>query len=747
MMRPGPGMWLAVLYMPSPPVLLTKLHPPPARNQTLVRSRLLDQLRPQAETKLIVVAAPAGYGKTTLVASWREREMEHRPVGWVTLDDGDNDAVVLWSHVLEAVCRACPDVRGSVPPRLVSSEHVVEVVLPQVVNALIEHGDAGLILDDFHRLSSGTARDSIGWLVEHAPATFRIMIASRSEPGLRLGALRARGHLLEMRAGDLAFTTEEAEALLNDRMELGLARHDVGDLVERTEGWPAGLYLAALSLQGADDRHAFVGRFGGGSRRIVDFLVDEVLEAHDPAMQDLMLRSSILDRLCGPLCDAVLEQQGAGRLLVPLSRTNLFLVPLDDEGEWYRFHHLFAQLLRVELEHREPGLASELHLRAYAWHRENGTVGEAIEHAIQAGAYAQAAHLIATWWAVYANESRYTTVLGWIEHIPAEVAAQHRPLAVAKAWVLSMCARREEAAEAVEAVEQLGGLDEGPLPDGFRSVRSSLATLRATIPWGDVGAGLRSAQLAAELEDSSSPYWASVCWALGMGHYFQGRSADADPWFEQTAALAPQSGEWLVAASSLAFRSLIADEDGRVDDQARLAEEAAALATEQGVDDVDGEVHLAIGLSLAARGKPAESLPQFKRAVTALRAWGQPLDLAHALIRQAAVLRVVGDRDAAAAAVAEARTIVDSCPDPGILSALLAALERPRVRANNNSELSDRERVILRMLSGPMSERDISRELYLSHNTVHSHTKSIYRKLDVSSRSGAVERARELGLL
>lgn len=732
---------------PSPGMLLTKLHPPPARDQTVVRSRLLDRLRPQAETKLIVIAAPAGYGKTTLVGTWRELETERRPVGWVTLDEGDNDSVVLWSHVLEAIYQACPRVRSSVPPQLLGSEHVVGVVLPQVVNALIEQGDAGLILDDFHRLSSGPARDSVGWLVEHAPSTFQIMIVSRSEPGLRLSALRAHGNLLELRADDLAFTTEEADALLNHRLQLGLAREDIDDLVQRTEGWPAGLYLAALSLQGAQDRHAFVSRFGGASRAVVDFLVDEVLEAHDPAMQALMLRSSILDRLCGPLCEAVLDQAGAGRLLDPLSRTNLFLVPLDDRGEWYRFHHLFAQLLRVELEHRDPGLAPVLHRRAYAWHQENGTVDEAIEHAIQASAFSEASELIATWWAVYANACKYATVLGWIERIPAETVREDQRLLLAKAWVLSMCALRQEAADAIALVEQQGRLDEGPLPDGFSSVEASLATLRASIPWGDVGSGFRNALRAAELEERDSPYWAVVCWSLGMGYYFQGRFAEADPWFQESAALAPQSGMWIVGASSLAYRSLIADELGRSDEQTLRAEEAAKLSADQGVDEIDGEVHLAVGVSLAARGKLAEALPLFTRAVTVLRSYGQPLDLAHALIKQAVVLRAAGDRSAAAAVIAEARASVDSCPDPGILSARLAALERPRARATRGPELSDRERVILRMLGGSMSERDIGRELYLSHNTVHSHTKSIYRKLAVSSRSDAVERARALGLL
>src|SRR5262249_16400004 len=241
------------------------------------------------------------------------------------------------------------------------------------------------------------------------------------------------GALVELRAEELGFTPDEADTLLNDRLELGLEREYVDDLVERTEGWPAGLYLAALSLQGAEDRRAFASTFGGGSRHVVDFLVDEVLEAHDPATQALMLRCSILERLSGPLCDAVLEQEGSGRLLDALSRTNLFLMPLDDRGEWYRFHHLFATLVRVALQHREPDLTPTPHRRASDWHANNGLVDAAIDHALAADAFAEAGELIAASWVHYANTSRFATVLAWLEAFPEEVLREDPMLLLAKA--------------------------------------------------------------------------------------------------------------------------------------------------------------------------------------------------------------------------------------------------------------------------------------------------------------------------
>jgi LuxR family maltose regulon positive regulatory protein len=367
-----------------PPLLATKLHPPAAREQTVLRGRLVERLQAPAGTKLTVLAAPAGYGKTTLLGAWRGLQVRERPIAWLTLDEGDNDQVVLWSYVTAALVEACPELEVAAMPGSVDAETVVDVFLPRLINALAAFGPAALVLDDFHELASGPARDALAWFIDRAPSTFQLVIATRSEPALPLGALRAHGELLELRAAELGFDATEAEALLNDLLGLGLERTEVEALVERTEGWPAGIYLAALSLQATPDRSEFVSRFGGGNRHVVDFLVDEVLNPHDPDVQTLMLHSSVLGRMCGPLCDAVLEKEGSEERLHELARTNLFVVPLDDRGEWYRFHQLFAQLLRVELEHREPELAPTLHRRALAWHVKHGTLEEALEHAVGA---------------------------------------------------------------------------------------------------------------------------------------------------------------------------------------------------------------------------------------------------------------------------------------------------------------------------------------------------------------------------
>ena len=404
----------------------------------------------------------------------------------------------------------------------------------------------------------------------------------------------------------------------------------------------------------------------------------------------------------------------------------------------------------MELEWRAPGLAPALHRRAYAWHRDHGTTDEAIQHAIAAEAYAEAAELIQGPWVSYANTSRYDTLLAWIRRLPDEILGGDVHLLLVQAWVLSLSARREEAARVIAAVERLDDVGAGPLPDGFSSAEASLTMLRACFPWGDIGAQLENGRRAAELEGSGSPWRPLVCWVVGVGLYFRGEPDEADRWFAESALLAPASAQWLAGEASLAYRSWIAGERGRLEEQRVLAEAAAEFVREHGTEKLIGAAPLALGVSLAARGRPEEALPLTDRGVALSRTFGQPIQLANALLSQAPVLRALGEHKRAADAIAEARSVLGCCPDPGILAERLAALDRPpqirRVRSGDQ-ELTQRELRVLKLLHGDLSERDIGRELYVAHNTVHSHVRSIYRKLGVSSRADALQRTRELGLL
>ena len=626
-------------------LVATKLRPPAVRDQVVPRERLLERLRAGSGLALSLVACPAGYGKTTLLAAWHQAEAARKPVGWLTLDEDDDDPVVLWSYVIEALRGACPAISVPASPQLAGAASIVHMVLPRLVNELDDLGEVTLILDDFHRLSDGPARESLAWFIDHAPPAFQLVLSARTEPDLPLAALRAHGELLELRAGDLRFTPGEADAFLNGRLGLGLLPEEVDALVERLEGWPAGLYLTALSLRRAADRHALVTDLGASSRHLIDFLETEVLRAHDPPVQALMLRSSVLERLSGPLCDAVLEQQHSAPMLDALSRSNLFLIPLDGEGGWYRFHPLFARLLRVELERREPGTAPALHRRAYGWHRDHGMTGEAIAHAVAAGAHAEAAELIEASWVSYASSCRYEAVLAWIGQLPQEMQNGHAGLLLVKAWMLSLSARRVEAGPVIAAAGRLAEPGGRALPAGFSSAGAGLTMLRACCPWGDTGAQLENGRRAAELEGPGSPWRPVACWAVGMGLYFRGEPGAADRWFAESAALAPGSAHWAAGASSLAYRSLIAGELGRLEDQRMLAEGAADLVREHGTEKASGAVPLALGVSLAARGRPEQAGPLIGGGVSFLRSRGQPAEVAMGLLHHGSVLQAVGERE------------------------------------------------------------------------------------------------------
>ena len=670
---------------PDAPVLLvTKLHPPFVPAQTIARERLFTRLADGRGRRLSLVACPPGFGKSTLLAAWRQAEAERRPVAWVTIDEGDDDAVVLWSHVIEALCRACPGLPHAELSAMAASAPIAEVVLPRLVNELVEQGDVALVLDDFHRLSSATTRESVAWVVERLPATTQLVVSTRTDPALALGTLRAHGQLLELRADDLRFTMAEADEFLNGRLGLELDRADVELLVGRTEGWPAGIYLAALSLAGAADRSALVRAFDGTSAHVVDFLAGEVLAAHAPELQTFMLRTSVLERLCAPLCDAVLGEPGSADALDALARSNLFLIALDDHREWFRFHHLFAQLLRVELERREPPLVPTLHRRAFAWHSEHGTTDEAIHHAVAAGAFAEAGRLITETWVHYANAGRTTSVADWLARFPRDLLDDDQRLLLVEAWTAALRGREDDMRTAAERARALGGLDDGPLPDGFASLGSSLSVLYATFGWGDVSAILEHGHRSAALEAPDSPWRPVVTWALGWGYYCKGDLGEAERWLREAVAISPPADQWIVGVAAIADLSLVAGMHGRRDEQLHLATQAADLARERGLLDAveDGEVHTALGVAHAAAGRPAEALPELERGVFLRRLWGQPLDLVDGLLGLAPTVAAMGDRDRAAAVLDEAEALLAACRDPGLLPARLARAAREAGFAN-----------------------------------------------------------------
>jgi LuxR family maltose regulon positive regulatory protein len=381
--------------MTASPLVATKLFVPKLREGIVERLRLSERLQRGAVSRLTVISAPAGFGKTTLLTQWLAAGSGDRGVAWLSLDKTDNDPVSFWSHLIAALETAAPGIGDAVLPILQSGQQPVEVVLSALVNALTSVSEAvDLILDDYHVIDHPDVQTGMTFLLEHLPPQIRMVISTRADPALPLARLRARGELIEVRSADLRFTSEEAAAYLTGAMGLSLTAKDISILGERTEGWIAALQLAVLSLEGRDDAPAFIAGFAGSDRYVVDYLVEEVLQRQPDDVRGFLLHTCFLDRLSGPLCDAVTSSHGGKAMLEGLDRENLFVVPLDDRRQWYRYHHLFADVL---LTHFADELRQELpilHRRASDWYAQQGERLEAIRHALAGKDLERAADLI-----------------------------------------------------------------------------------------------------------------------------------------------------------------------------------------------------------------------------------------------------------------------------------------------------------------------------------------------------------------
>jgi LuxR family transcriptional regulator, maltose regulon positive regulatory protein len=406
------------------PLLETKLYVPTSRRGLVARPRLSERLNRGAESKLTVISAPAGFGKTTLLAEWLAAAPGHDWfVAWVSLDQSDNDPASFWTYLIAALQRVSAEVGAGALALLQSPRPPpIETILATVLNELTAMPrDVVLLLDDYHLVDARDVQDGMTFLLDHLPPRVHLVIASRTDPALPLARLRARGELVEVRAADLRFAPEEAAAYLNQVMRLDLTERDVEALEERTEGWIAALQLAALSMQGRADVADFIASFAGDDRYIVDYLVEEVLQRQSDRVRSFLLQTSVLERLNGSLCDAVTDQDGGKAMLEALERGNLFVVPLDARRRWYRYHHLFADVLRARVEDEQPDQLPELHRRASAWYAQNGEPSEAIRHALAAKDFHSAADLVERAVPELFRSRQEATLLGWLAALPDSV--------------------------------------------------------------------------------------------------------------------------------------------------------------------------------------------------------------------------------------------------------------------------------------------------------------------------------------
>ena len=616
--EPLPPEPLATAVSTGPAALLeTKFYVPRSRRDLVPRPRLAERLDRGSASKLMLVSAPAGFGKTTLLTEWlAAAPADQWLAAWLSLDRGDNDPASFWTYVIAALRTAAPGVGESTLALLQAPRpSPIETVLTALLNDLGGiAADIVLVLDDYHVIDAREVQHGMAFLLDRLPPGLHVVIASRADPALPLARLRARGELAEIRAAELRFTPDEAAAYLNEMMGLRLTARDVAALDRRTEGWIAALQLAALSMEGRDDVAGFIAGFAGDDRYVVDYLAEEVLQRQPGPVQAFLLQTSILGRLTGPLCDAVTGQGGGKAMLEALDRGNLFLVPLDDRRQWYRYHRLFADVLQARLLDEQPGQVPGLHRRASAWFQRSGEPSEAIGHALAARDFDQAADLIERTIPAMRITRQEATVHGWLKALPDEVVRVRPMLSFAVAGALLTGGEPEEVEvrlqDAERWLQEATATGEGSpappgemvvadeeeyrrLPGAIELYRSALALVRGDVP-GTVRHARRTLDRALT-EDHGVR--AGAAGFLGLAFWTSGDLEAAHPAWAQCAAGLRRSGQIADIFGCAIAMADIRLVQGRLGEAMRTYEQALQRASEQDGPVLRGTADMYVGMS------------------------------------------------------------------------------------------------------------------------------------------------------
>jgi LuxR family maltose regulon positive regulatory protein len=569
----------------SDPLVATKLFIPKTRTSLVPRPRLTQILNQAPAHKLALISAPAGFGKTTAISEWIPQSQHC--VAWLSLDAGDNDPARFWSYLIAALQTLDAGI-GELAASLLESLQPVplESVITTLVNEIDAFPDAFLlVLDDYHVIESQAIHDSLSFLLGHLPPHMHLVISSRADPQLPLPRYRARAELIELRASDLRFSREEVASFLNQVMSLGLDADDVAGLEARTEGWIAGLQLAALSMQGREDVKGFIAAFAGDDRYVLDYLMEEVLQRQSPSVQSFLLQTSILERLSGPLCNALAGNDKGQELLEELERANLFIVPLDNRREWYRYHHLFAALLRSRLQQTMPDQVPELHRRAYKWHAETGLLSEAVEHAMAAHDFERAAQFIEQTARAILERGEASSLLRWVDILPGEIVRSHPRLCLYSAWALLSTGRMDAVEPFLQATLQAA--QSALPPEEIQDTLGQVAAIRATLArvQHDIPRTIEFAHQALEyLPADSADRLIMRCLTLtqlGDAHRLNGDAAAASQMLAEASAISQKTGNVIITITALSNLAAAQALQGHLHSAAEIYRQALQLELTQ----------------------------------------------------------------------------------------------------------------------------------------------------------------------
>jgi len=661
----------------STPILATKLFIPPPRAKIVLRPRLIERLNEGLSSgrKLTVISASAGFGKTTLVSEWIASCGQ--PVAWLSLDDGDNDVTRFLTYFVTALQTIAANIGVGVLGVLQSPQPPpIESILTALINEITTIPDnpstgSGqrfiFVLDDYHIIDSKPVDNALAFLLEHLPPQMHLVITTREDPQLPLARLRARGQLTELRAADLRFTSAEAAEFLNQAMSLQLSAEDIAALEARTEGWIAGLQLAALSMQGHQDAASFIKSFTGSHHFVLDYLIEEVLQQQSESVQAFLLRTSILDRMCGPLCDAVLLDSPASgqETLEYLERTNLFIVPLDSERRWYRYHHLFGDLLRQRLG--KPKEFAEFHLRASAWYEANDDLAKAFHHALAASDFERAARLSEMAWQGMERNFQTAAWLGWVKKLPDAVVCSRPRLCVQLGWAFSDAGELESSEACLQNAERalIGTTDQ----HDSKSILGNIALIRASNAQnqGDLAETVKYAELSVQLIPEDDLYLrAQAAITLEFTHWATG-NLEASlramyDWIENMQRLGNQVFA-IASAFAVADMQMTLGRLGEAEKALQQAiQQAAALGRE--AETVTAHHHLGLVQLAYERGDDKATAEHLQTAAdlgksSTLVDWLYRWNLAQARLKESA-----GEWDAALEFFDEARRVYVKNPVP-----------------------------------------------------------------------------------
>jgi LuxR family transcriptional regulator, maltose regulon positive regulatory protein len=732
-----------------------RLRPPAALHGSVARQPLLDLLAGHCAAKLVLVVAPAGWGKTSLLRDWFLAGEKPRAT-WLSVDRDDNDPAHFWAGVIAAVDAVCPGI-GAAALQVLNTARVKtpDALIGPVINDLARMPErVTLVLDDFHLVTNTEILNGVAYLVEHLPPSLGLVVASRSEPSLPLARLRAGGEMAEIRADELRFSEAETRDLLNGTLGLALPPEDIHALLERTEGWAAGLYLAGLSLRGHKDPARFIQGFGGDDRQIADYLAAEVLSGLPPGARTLLLRTSVLSRFSGPLCDAVTDGSGSQSLLEELERSQIFLEPLDTTRNWYRYHRLFAELLRHELDRSEPGLAPALHRRASAWHRQHGSIGEAVDHAVLASDLAAARELIAGHSNALIDRGLADDVESWLDRLPPEMIIEDARLCLIRGFLGRRAGHPDEVKSwlaAAEAASPQGRLLDGPAP-----MESAASVLWADYHHlvGDLASAETASRRAAAAETAGTAQWqAEALAAVGANLFWRAQDAEASMILEQVAGPTRSLASNVASVRALGCLAAISARAGDLESSERRVHKATDLAARHGLDEywITSTAMVTSAELSADRGELTEAETAALAALERARRGQARLETASALLCLAKIRSRTGNADDARARISQASNVIGRCAAPGILTELLTETERlagqrvaapipiphQRSGASPPDSLTRREAQVLELLAAGKTNNEIAAQLVVSIHTVERHLQNAYRKIGVRNRADA----------